>query len=60
MKMPNTTSEVNSASGQGSPLALGGLIWGVGVLDAVEVLRYMDATFRRYAEEEGKQDEQDG
>jgi hypothetical protein len=39
-------SEKVSPAEAGSPLALGGLMWGVGVLDAVEVLRYLDATFR--------------
>ena len=38
----------------GSPLALGGLLYGIGVLDAEEVLRYMDATFRRQTLEEGE------
>lgn len=38
---------------QGSPLALAGLMLGVGVLDAVEVLRYLDATFRDDCKERG-------
>jgi len=38
----------------GSPLALGGLLYGIGVLDAEEVLRYMDATFHRQTSGEGE------
>ncbi len=36
---------------KGSPLALAGLMLGVGVLDAVEVLRYLDATFQNNFQE---------
>jgi hypothetical protein len=36
----------------GSQFAMGGLLLGIGTLDAEEVLRYMDATFRQRAEEE--------
>jgi hypothetical protein len=42
---------------EGSPLALAGLMWGVGVLDPVEVLRYLDATFRDYRNGEEGQSE---
>jgi len=31
---------------------MGGLLFGIGLLDAEEVLRYMDAAFRRRAAEE--------
>jgi len=36
----------------GSELTLGGLAFGIGALDAREVLRYMDVTFRSRQQEE--------
>ena len=43
----------HAAQEPGSTLALAGLMLGVGVLDPVEVLRYLDSTFRDYAQEKG-------
>ncbi len=40
------TEEQSFPVEKASLLALGGLLWGIGTLDAVEVLRYLDATFR--------------
>jgi hypothetical protein len=58
MENPLTSTEVSACSPEeGSPLALAGLMWGVGVLDAVEVLRYLDATFRRHSSTEKGQAE---
>jgi hypothetical protein len=59
MEKPIAYAELRAAADisaqPGSPLALAGLMWGVGVLDPVEVLRYLDATFRDYpGGEEGK------
>ena len=39
---------------QASEFALSGLVFGIGLLDAVEVLRYMDAVFRQQAVNEGE------
>jgi hypothetical protein len=34
-----------------SSIALGGLLLGIGVLEAEEVMRYLDQRFQRYAQE---------
>jgi hypothetical protein len=40
-------SETERPTFSASPLALGGLLFGIGILDAQEVMRYMDETFRQ-------------
>ena len=54
MSEPSVSNESAKSDSTGSPLALGGLLYGIGILDAEEVLRYMDATFRRQAAVEGE------
>ena len=45
--------EIEQPDFSASPIALGGLLFGIGVLDAQEVMRYMNETFRQQELTEG-------
>ena len=58
MGIPVNVEQIEGGQGA-SQLALGGLLWGIGMLDAVEVLRYLDAAFGKPCGEQIREEAED-